>query len=152
MIATLDANGALLRIAPGAILPGELSVVFLTDDALARLHDEFLDDPSATDVMTFEGNASHNVAGEICVSADAAWRQIQRVGAPPQAVRGPRHRSSEKDFSAELALYVVHGWLHLAGFDDLVPDKKRMMRRAEARAMALLRAHESIPRFVYSKR
>ena len=41
-------------------------------------------------------------------------------------------------FAAELLLYVVHGWLHLAGYDDLQPARKRLMRRAEARALRLL--------------
>jgi probable rRNA maturation factor len=42
---------------------------------------------------------------------------------------------------------VVHGWLHLAGYDDLVPAKKRKMRAAEARAMKLLAAAQAVPEF-----
>jgi hypothetical protein len=42
---------------------------------------------------------------------------------------------------------VVHGWLHLAGYDDLQPAKKRLMRAAEARAMKLLHAAEAVPSF-----
>jgi probable rRNA maturation factor len=44
-------------------------------------------------------------------------------------------------------LYLVHGWLHLAGYDDRTPAKKRVMRRAEARALALLRGARAVPRF-----
>jgi probable rRNA maturation factor len=44
-------------------------------------------------------------------------------------------------------LYVVHGWLHLAGYDDLRPQKKRLMRAAEKRAMTLLRAAGAKPVF-----
>ena len=44
-------------------------------------------------------------------------------------------------------LYVVHGWLHLAGYDDLEPAKKRRMRAAEARAMKLLRTAQALPDF-----
>jgi len=111
---------------------GELSLVFLTDPALAQLHADFLDDPTTTDVITFEGLPALGTAGEICVSADTA------------ATYAKKHR---RDFSAELTLYVVHGWLHLAGYDDLQPAKKRVMRRAEARAMAILQAHGCVPRF-----
>ncbi|MEQ1842380.1 MAG: rRNA maturation RNAse YbeY, partial [Verrucomicrobiales bacterium] len=50
-------------------------------------------------------------------------------------------------FSTELTLYVVHGWLHLAGYDDLVPAKKRVMRRAEARAMKILQTQDCRPSF-----
>jgi probable rRNA maturation factor len=117
---------------PPAVPPGELSLAFLTDAALARIHDDFLDDPSTTDVITFEGNAALESAGEICVSADTA------------ATFAATH---DRDFSDELTLYVVHGWLHLAGYDDLKPAKKRRMRAAESRAMDLLRAAKALPRF-----
>jgi probable rRNA maturation factor len=120
-----------------AVPAGELSLAFLTDAALARIHDDFLDDPTTTDVITFEGNAALESAGEICVSADTA------------ATFAITH---DRDFSDELTLYVVHGWLHLAGYDDLKPAKKRRMRAAESRAMDLLRAAKALPIFKLGKR
>lgn len=141
LVETLDAQAPRFR---GGCPPGELSLVFLTDEALARLHADFLQDPSVTDVITFEGQPAlaaapdTAIAGEICVSADAAWRQT---------AKSPRPRRTETGFAEELALYVVHGWLHLAGYDDLQPRKKRAMRRAEARAMQLLRATGRLPKF-----
>ena len=111
---------------------GALSVALLTDRALARLHARYLGDPSRTDVITFGGDAGHALAGEICVSVDAAAR---RAGRDPGAL------------SRELALYVVHGWLHLAGYDDRGPGPRRRMRRAEARAMRLLARAGAVPRF-----
>jgi probable rRNA maturation factor len=112
--------------------PGELSLVFLTDKALAELHGDFLDDPTTTDVITFEGHQAANVAGEVCVSVDTA------------AAYAKEHR---RDFAEELTLYLVHGWLHLAGYDDLRPALKRVMRRAENRALQLLRANNAMPEF-----
>lgn len=122
---------------PASVLDNqaELSVVFVTDGELARLHDEFLADPTITDVITFEGNAAFGAAGEICVSADAAARQVGR---------GARDSLA---YARELTLYLVHGWLHLAGYDDLQPAKKRAMRRAEARAMKILAAEGALPAF-----
>ncbi len=128
-IAVLDAHGANFL---GGCPAGELSLVFLTDPAQAKIHADFMDDPTATDVITFEGDPAAGLAGEICVSADTAQ-------AYARAHRG--------DFSAELTLYLVHGWLHLAGYDDLQPAKKRRMRAAEARAMKLLRAAKALPVF-----
>ena len=127
VIHTLDAEFPKAKVPPG-----ELSLVFLTDAALAQLHADFLDDPTTTDVITFEGDPALGVAGEICVSVDTAARYA---------------RTHRRDFAAELTLYLVHGWLHLAGYDDLVPAKKRVMRRAEGTAMELLRNQEIIPRF-----
>jgi probable rRNA maturation factor len=44
-------------------------------------------------------------------------------------------------------LYVIHGWLHLAGYEDLQPARKRRMRAAEKRAMTLLQAAAAVPAF-----
>jgi len=133
LVQTLDAHAPKFR---GGAPAGELSLVLLTDAALAKLHAKFLADPSTTDVITFEGNPALGVAGEICVSVDTA------------AAFAKKHR---RDFSAELTLYLVHGWLHLAGYDDLAPEKKRAMRRAEARAMRLLDAAGVRMRFMLRK-
>ena len=137
---------------------GELSLVFLTDAALAQLHADFLDDPTTTDVITFEGSPALGTAGEISVSADAALRHLTAT-TPPLPSRA-RHVTAlapslsaqlsalnSAAFSTELTLYLVHGWLHLAGYDDLVPAKKRLMRRAESRALKILRARECLPSF-----
>ena len=125
------------RNSPSALPPGELSLAFLTDAALARIHADFLDDPTTTDVITFEGNAALESAGEICVSPDTA------------ATFAATH---DRDFSEELTLYIVHGWLHLAGYDDLKPAKKRRMRAAESRAMALLHEAKVLPLFKLGRR
>lgn len=116
----------------GGCPPGELSVVFLTDPALAKIHADFMNDPTATDVITFEGNPAVELGGEICVSADTARAYA---------------KDHKRDFAAELTLYIVHGWLHLAGYDDLQPAKKRRMRAAEKRAMALLQNAKAVPAF-----
>ncbi|MEO7415085.1 MAG: rRNA maturation RNase YbeY [Opitutaceae bacterium] len=144
VVRILDAHAPKFR---GGCPPGELSLVFLTDASLAQLHANFLSDPSETDVITFEGQSSADaagetlVAGEICVSADAARRQSK-----PRAGHARREKI---DFSEELTLYLVHGWLHLAGYDDLQPGKKRAMRSAEARALKILRAEAKLPRFTF---
>jgi len=129
VIAVLDANAERFR---NGCPEGELSLVFMTDDALAQLHADFLDNPTPTDVITFEGSPELGTAGEICVSADRA------------AAFAAEHN---RDFSEELTLYLVHGWLHLAGYDDLKPPLKRQMRSAEARAMRCLADATAIPNF-----
>jgi probable rRNA maturation factor len=151
-IALLDAAAARFR---GGCPPGELSLTFLTDPALAKIHGDFMDDPTPTDVITFEGNPSLGLGGEICVSADTAARFVGLLEGPapagPRSKKTPRRlagtRALQNTFAAELTLYVIHGWLHLAGYDDLVPAKKRRMRAAEARAMKLLRESRAIPAF-----
>lgn len=119
-IYALDAACARFLDGPPA---GEISIALMDDDAIADLHAQFLDDPTTTDVITFEGEPMFGTAGEICVSADTAQTFATKTN---------------HDFSTELTLYVVHGWLHLAGYDDLEPVKKRRMRAAEKRAMSVI--------------
>lgn len=156
-VGVLDAHAAKFR---GGCPAGELSLVFLTDAALAKIHADFMDDPTATDVITFEGDPTAGFAGEICVSADTAARFVglplvdtphanarSLEGQRPRGPRLARTRALQIPFSAELTLYLVHGWLHLAGYDDLTPAEKRLMRAAEKRALALLRSAQAIPAF-----
>lgn len=95
-----------------------LEVVVVDDATLAELHQRFLGDPSLTDVMAFDlGSAGGGPEGEIFVSAERA-RAVAAVRAG--------------DARRELALYLVHGALHLCGFDDHEPAARQRMRAAEA--------------------
>ncbi|MDR2983044.1 MAG: rRNA maturation RNase YbeY [Puniceicoccales bacterium] len=107
---------------------GELSIVFLGDAEMIQLHADFLDDPTPTDVITFPGDdedngAGESFAGEICVCIDQARREA------------PKHGS---DMASEVLLYLVHGWLHLAGHDDLSEGPRAAMRLAERETLDYL--------------
>jgi probable rRNA maturation factor len=124
---------AVLDGQPGCHPPdGEISLVFLTDDALARLHADFLGDPSKTDVITFPGDVTEALAGEICISVDRAMAEAKKRFKP---------------FASELTLYLVHGWLHLAGLDDLTPKGRREMRQGERRLLQALKQARALPDF-----
>jgi len=104
---------------------GELSIVFLGDKAIARIHADFLDDPTVTDVITFVGE-DHPVApfaGEVCINVDQARRAAKEHGTT---------------LEQELRLYLAHGWLHLAGLFDGTKAQAAEMRAAEAVALAHL--------------
>lgn len=105
------------------IARGELSVVFVTDTIISQIHDDFMNDPSATDVITFPANIEMESAGEIIVSVDHARSRAEELGEP---------------FSRELSLYLVHGWLHLAGYDDRNETDRAAMRIAEQQAFKVL--------------
>lgn len=106
---------------------GELSIAFVGDAEIARVHKEFMDDPTVTDVITFPGDSPTSgepFAGEIVINVAQARRE------------GPAHGQSA---GAELLLYLVHGWLHLAGYRDKKPAAAKSMRAAEARALVSLK-------------
>jgi len=102
----------------------ELEVsLLLTDDAeIASLHEAYLDDPTPTDVMSFEIDNG----AEIVVSVETAQRVAVAAG---------------HDVQAEVALYIVHGLLHTVGFDDIDDDDRRRMREAERAIMKRLQLH-----------
>jgi probable rRNA maturation factor len=117
-----------------AIPAGELSVALLDDGTLQVMHGKFLGDPEPTDVITFPGDPAENFAGEICVSVDCAVRCAQERGT---------------DLAEELTLYLIHGWLHLAGLADGTAAEAAAMRTAEARLMNFLRTGDFIPQFSF---
>lgn len=113
---------------------GDVHVVFVDDDTIAGLHRDHFGDPRPTDVITFpidddadqsaRGSAVSAILGEIVVSADTAQREAARRGLSPDR---------------EAALYVIHGVLHLLGYDDTTPEARREMRRAEKKYLVRLR-------------
>ncbi len=90
---------------------------------MAALHKRFLGVSGPTDVLSFDLGSdleSRYIEGEVVVCTDVAKRRTLRAGHALQAARG------------ELALYVVHGILHLAGYDDHDPaDFQRMHKRED---------------------
>ena len=100
-----------------------LSVVFVGDAALAHLHRRWLGDGSRTDVISFDLSDEHSAAGELFVSASCARRVARERGVAPER---------------ELALYLVHGALHLCGHDDHAPRARARMRRAETAVLRSL--------------
>ena len=98
-----------------------LSLVFVSEVELTRLHLERLGDPEPTDVMAFDlGEDAEGPAGELYVSVDRAREVASELDAP---------------LERELLLYVVHGVLHLCGHDDHDAEDVREMRAAEARVL-----------------
>lgn len=116
---------------------GVLSLAIVTDEEIARIHQEFLQDPSPTDVITFPGDPEEDYAGEILVSADTAKTYASK---------------HNLDFSRELTLYLVHGYLHLCGWDDRKSEDRTKMKEAEQKALLWLEEQKAIPAFHWKKK
>ena len=114
---------------------GTLSVALFDDRALAKIHADFLNKPSETDVITFEGDPSDDFAGEVCASAERALKCAAKYGSTP---------------SRELCLYIAHGYLHLAGVGDISPEEAAVMRQGEALALEILDSRFRKPIFKYN--
>jgi len=97
-------------------LPGHLTAIHfvLVDRAtMARVHGDFLGDPSETDVITFP-------YGEILVCPAVAQDRAGEYGL---------------EVGHEVLLYALHGLLHLAGYDDTTPAFAKEMARAQTRLL-----------------
>jgi len=94
----------------------KLSHIFvwlISDRRMARLHRQFLGQTGPTDVLTFQH-------GEIFISAETAKRHARLFG---------------NSIMRELQLYIIHGLLHLHGFDDRTQAEARKMRRTQEKIL-----------------
>lgn len=87
----------------------EIAVLLISDRKISALHHRFMQVEGPTDVITFQH-------GEIFISVETAQRQADA------------HHTS---LDHELRLYLVHGLLHLHGFDDCVPAGRRRMQAVQ---------------------
>lgn len=102
---------------------GVLSIAVVDNMEIASVHGAFFNDPTPTDVITIPGDGTVDNAGEIIISAERALELADRRRLDPLK---------------EMALYLVHGWLHLAGYDDLSPTTRRQMRTMERKVFGSL--------------
>ena len=115
-----------------------LSIVMVDDKQMIRIHDEHLDDPTPTDVITFD--LAEEAGDEPLEGLPAELAELLAeapVGELFVGVEMAERVALERDVSSarELALYVVHGVLHLCGFDDVDPVDRAAMRVAEENVM-----------------
>ena len=111
--------------AEGVAKPAELSVMLADDATVRELNHRYRDTDATTDVLSFsqaegddfaqpEGTAPH--LGDVIISVDTARRQAAEFGVPLQD---------------EVAHLLVHGVLHLLGYNHEAPDEERVMRLRE---------------------
>lgn len=93
-----------------------LNIVVVNDEHLRNLHRDYLSDDSYTDVMTFNLSEGNAIEGEIYISADRAAVQAREFGVT---------------LSEEVGRLIIHGLLHLAGYQDLEPPQRAQMREKE---------------------
>ena len=112
----------------------EIHVSIVDDRSIRRLHARYLGSRRATDVIAFnlEGPASSPLLGEVVISAETASRQSRQVGVP---------------VALEIDLLLVHGLLHLAGWDDHSPVRRGSCTSARGRFFLPARAGRSLSGF-----
>ena len=100
-----------------AVARTEISVALVDDPTIHQLNRQYLDHDYATDVLSFLFQRDRDsLEGEVIVSADTAASRAAEFGWTG---------------AEELLLYVIHGALHLVGYDDGTSDERAKMRARE---------------------
>jgi len=113
------------------ITEAELGINLVGEKEMARVNWQFLQHEGSTDVITFDhknsefqnSNFKLEIQGELFICVDMAVRQAKEF---------------QSSWQSEVVRYVVHGVLHLLGYDDLQPALRRRMKREENRLVRRL--------------
>ena len=107
------------------ISEAEISLAFVHNPAIHQLNRRYLGHDEPTDVLSFPMSdpGSKRLTGELVIGAEVAQIEAESRG---------------HDVQAELALYVIHGLLHLCGYDDKSSSDAQKMRERERHYLRLL--------------
>ncbi len=107
---------------------GEVNITFITDSMIKRLNSRFHQRNCPTDVLAFDlSRNKKELIADIYISADTAVKNSKVFLTSP---------------GYELYLYVIHGMLHIAGYDDHSPRDIKAMRERESFYLKIIRAQE----------
>ncbi len=101
---------------------GEIAIVFATDSEIRLLNKKYRQKDRPTDVLSFSLGEG-NTLGDIIISVDRASVQAKIFGT---------------SFKDEVELYIIHGVLHLLGYDDERPAAAKSMRRKERELLSVV--------------
>lgn len=103
----------------------EVSIHFVDTAVISHLHAQFFDDPSPTDCISFPMDDSneegYRMMGDVFICPETASAYVASNGG---------------DAYHEVTLYLVHGLLHLLGFDDIDEEDRLLMRSEEKRYLS----------------
>jgi len=102
-------------LAAEGVARATVCVVLVDDRRMASLHRRWLGLPGPTDVITFDLGDGDRLCGDIACSTETALREAARYG------WSARH---------ELAYYMIHGLLHLTGYDDHAVARRGLIEQA----------------------
>ncbi|MBQ0129879.1 MAG: rRNA maturation RNase YbeY, partial [bacterium] len=103
---------------------GELYYYFCSDDKLLEINQQRLGHDFYTDIVTFPlTDCELVISSEFCLSLDRIAENAQTFG---------------RSYESELHRVIIHGVLHLIGFDDLTDDDEKIMRMKEEESLDLI--------------
>ncbi|MBQ9311116.1 MAG: rRNA maturation RNase YbeY [Bacteroidales bacterium] len=95
---------------------GDINIIFCSDNYILDVNMKFLQHDYFTDIITFDYCEGNVLSGDLFISIDSVKYNAEFYGT---------------EFSDELNRVIVHGLLHLIGFDDHTPEEQKQMRDKE---------------------
>ncbi|MBN2742898.1 MAG: rRNA maturation RNase YbeY [Marinilabiliaceae bacterium] len=102
---------------------GDITIVFVSDNYLLEMNNQYLDHDYYTDIITFDYTEEKTVSGDLFISVDTVLSNSQEFGV---------------DYLNELHRVMIHGVLHLIGFDDKSEEHQLEMTKMENSSLELL--------------
>lgn len=102
---------------------GDINVIFCSDNYILEMNQKYLQHDYFTDIITFDYCEGDKLSGDLFISIDSVRENAITYG---------------EDFSRELSRVIVHGVLHLIGYDDHSPEDQKVMRQKEDYYLSLL--------------
>lgn len=100
-----------------------INYIFTSDMYLSKINEEYLDHKTLTDIVTFDQSSEKDIIeGDIYISVDTVRDNAKKFNC---------------SFNHELHRVMIHGVLHLLGFNDKTPAQKKEMRKNENHYLAL---------------
>lgn len=103
---------------------GEIGYMFVSDERILEVNNEYLGHDYYTDVITFDYCEGDVLNGDIVISLDTVRTNAEKFG---------------KAYEDELHRVIIHGILHLCGINDKGPGEREIMEENENKALALLK-------------
>ena len=101
---------------------GEIGYMFVNDEKILEVNNEYLGHDYYTDVITFDYCEGNILNGDIVISLDTVRSNAEKFG---------------KTYEDELFRVIIHGVLHLCGINDKGPGEREIMKENENKALAL---------------
>ena len=95
---------------------GDISIIFCSDNYILDVNQKFLQHDYFTDIITFDYCEGDMLSGDLFISVDSVRENSIEYGS---------------DFNDELSRVIVHGILHLIGYDDHEEEDIALMRKKE---------------------
>ena len=95
---------------------GDISVIFCSDDYLKQININYLNHDYYTDIITFDYSDKNIISGDLFISIDRVRENAD---------------INNEDFNREICRVIIHGILHLCGYNDKTSKEKEKMRKLE---------------------